>query len=1162
MGHPLAHPVVHEMPHPVGHLVGYLRVAFDAKNGYNTSNNTVQPFAQKRHCAQFVKHEGDPMWKTTQTNRKHTALTMHHPPNHQRRKRWLSLTLILMLILTMMPMPFAQKAQAAQGPQKLIVHYQRTAKDYDGWDLWLWEDGKEGKAIAFTGEDDYGKIWTIDSLNAAKYGFIVRKGNWESKDIGTDRFVDLVALNKDGITEIWLKQDQAEIITSPDPSITGTTASGIASATNSARQPAPGSLELIVHYRRFDNNYDNWNLWVWPKTKEGKSYTFTKQDDFGKVAQIPLESLENITEIGIIVRKGEWEQKDTDQDRFIPVSKVGADGKLHVYIVQGTETLYYNLKDIDLSPRFMKAGLIDEKAVKLTTSMPIKKADLRASFSIKSTTGHTLTPAGVSASGDIASEFVITFKEAVKIGQTYTTSYKAYKPLILDQAGLYDTQAFEAAYGYQGPLGAIYTQQKTDFYVWSPIAAAMTLKLYHEGHGGFAYETLPMTKGEKGVWQVSRTGDLSGKYYTFTITYPSANTGTETNAQAPLTKETYDPYALSAGVNGDRSMITDLKSLRPQDYGVGKLPSYKKANDLLVYEMHIRDLTNHESSGATQKGKYLGVIEAGTQFQGAATGLDHIKALGVTHVQILPMYDFNSIDESRLEDNVFNWGYDPKNYSVPEGSYATNPYDGRVRVKELGQMVEGLHQAGIGVIMDVVYNHTALSADSNLDILVPGYYYRMVDGKFSNGSGTGNETASERYMVRRLMIDSLKHWVSHYNIDGFRFDLMGVHDTETMRQIEKELRALKPDIILYGEGWTGGTTALPEAKRLVKKNMYQVPGIGAFNDDFRDAIKGHVFEAEAKGFIAGALGFIESLKFGFVGAGDHPQINYGAINYSKKAWTQNPSQAVNYVSAHDNLTLWDKIAVTAPEATSDQRVNMHKLANAMVLTSQGMPFLHAGVEMQRTKDGDHNSYKSPDAINNINWQWKIDNQATLTYYQGLIALRKAYPQLRLATQEAVATQLHFFDSSPESWLKLPETETLMGFRLLGNPRPGEDSGEATAVDGAATTEDKATEDLVLLFNGSPDPQTITLPKGTYQVLVNATQAGDQGIETLKGGEVVIPGISALVLSTGGKASTMATGPEGLVVGAGVGTILVALLGLLIAVGAMLYLRQHHLRKKS
>ena len=745
---------------------------------------------------------------------------MFSKENFRANKSWISMLLVIIMLVSMTPLPFA-----AQQGQKLIIHYQRTAGDYEGWDLWMWQEGAEGKGVPFAGEDAYGKYWAIDNLSEAKYGFIIRKGDWEAKDVGTDRFVDLKALNKKGVTEIWLTQDQEPIVTEAPEGAVPLGQNAESATKESAAQPSEaikkGEIQLVVHYRRFDNNYEGWNLWIWPKTKEGKSYTFNKTDDFGQVAEIPFTGLEGIEELGFIVRKGEWEAKDMDLDRFISVSKTGADGKLHVYIVQGTETVYYDPKAIDLSPRFIKATLIDDKAVKIATSMPIKKSDIRSKFSIVGTTGHKLTPAGVSAPGDIATDFVITFKEAVHIGETYQTSFEKYKPLMLDVSGLYDTKAFEQAYGYDGPLGAEYKKEKTTFRVWSPIAAAMTVKVYHEGHGGVAYKTEPMTLGDKGVWTATLTGDFSAKYYTYTITYP------QTTGDAPKSVETYDPYALSAGVNGDRSMVTDLEALKPEGFGQSKLEPVKKANDLIVYELHIRDLTNHPSSGAVNKGKYLGMVETGTTLDNAVTGIDHLKELGITHVQLLPMYDYNSIDETRLEDNQFNWGYDPKNYSVPEGSYATNPYDGRVRVKEMRQMIEGLHQAGIGVIMDVVYNHTALSANSNLDLLVPGYYYRMVDGKFSNGSGTGNETASERVMVRKLMLDSLKHWVNAYNIDGFRFDLMGIHDTETMAIIERELRAIKPDIVIYGEGWTGGSTALPESKRLVKKHIYQVPGVGA-----------------------------------------------------------------------------------------------------------------------------------------------------------------------------------------------------------------------------------------------------------------------------------------------------------------------------------------------
>lgn len=844
---------------------------------------------------------------------------------------------------------------------------------------------------------------------------------------------------------------------------------------------ADDAIDMVIHYHRFDGNYEGWNLWIWAKGKDGSAYEFNTEDAYGKKAEFRVEGIGEADEIGFIVRKGEWEAKDVEADRFVPISMINPEGILEIYLVQGAERIYYSEDEIDLSPKFLKASFVDEKAVKLETSKPISAKDLREKLTIVGDDGDILEPVAISSGvSDVAQNFVVLLDRAVTVGVPYFTSYIDYEPLEIETSGLYDTEAFENQFTYSGELGAIYSAESTVFNVWSPTAKAMTLNLYEKGNGGTKQAALDMTNNGNGVWSYTVDGDLHGTYYTYSVSI------------ADRVTETYDPYAKAAGVNGDRSMVVDLTRTNPDGWEMSKGPVYKKSNDIIVYELHIRDLSTHESANINNIGKYLGVVETGTKTKenGSTTGLDHIKELGVTHVQILPMYDFNSIDETRLEENVFNWGYDPKNYNVPEGSYSTDPYNGEVRIREMKQMIKGLHDEGIGVIMDVVYNHTALSADSNLSILAPNYYYRMIDGKYSNASGTGNETASERAMVRKLMIDSLKYWVTEYHIDGFRFDLMGVHDTETMQLIDAELRKINPDIILYGEGWTGGSSPLAEGKRLVKANILDVDRIGAFNDDFRDGIKGHVFNSKEAGFANGATGFEESVKFGIVGAVYHPGIDYKLVNYSKKAWANAPSQSVNYVSAHDNLTLWDKLLETNPEASDDSRIAMHKLSNAIVLTSQGMPFLHAGVDFLRTKGGDHNSYKSPDETNWLDWTLKDVHPEVFEYYKGLIALRKAYPAFRLTTQEEIESNLEFFDDTEESMIKIEPQ--MIGYTIAKHAGGSNDT-------------------LIVLFNGSFDEKNVTLPEGQYKVLVNAEKVDPEGIQIISGGAYPLPASSALVL---------------------------------------------------
>ena len=848
----------------------------------------------------------------------------------------------------------------------------------------------------------------------------------------------------------------------------------------SIAQAEGSEVDVVIHYHRFDGNYEGWNIWLWAKGKDGKAYEFQAEDTYGMKSEFTLDEMTDVEEIGIIIRKGEWEAKDVDMDRFVSLENVNAEGTLEIFLVQGAEPIYFSESEIDLSPKFLKASFIDETTVKLLTSKPILKSEIRNDFAVVSDQ-TALKPTAVSAgSGEYAQEFVVILDGGAAINDTYFTSFGDYAPVQIEMSGLYDSEAFNKAYTYEGELGAIYAKEATTFKVWSPIASEMTLNLYAAGNGGAPISSHIMEMNSQGVWTFTQPGDLNGTYYTFTVNHMGRKT------------ETYDPYAKAAGVNGDRSMVLDYTKTEPEAWGADKGPDYASSTDIIVYEMHIRDLSIHASSNIVNKGKYLGVVEKDTKTDtGVSTGLAHLKELGITHVQILPMYDFNSIDETRLEDNVFNWGYDPKNYNVPEGSYSTDPFKGEVRVNEMRQMISGLHEAGIGVIMDVVYNHTALSADSNLSILVPNYYYRMVDGKYSNASGTGNETASERAMVRKLMVDSLKHWVTEYHIDGFRFDLMGVHDIETMNFIDSELRKINPNIILYGEGWTGGSSPLPEGQRLVKKNITQVERIGAFNDDFRDGVKGHVFNATEGGFVGGVAGLEESVKFGIVGAVYHPQIAYDLVNYSKAPWANSPSQSVNYVSAHDNLTLWDKLLVTNPDATDAQRIAMHKLSNTIVLTSQGMPFLHAGVDFLRTKGGDHNSYKSPDEVNWLDWTLKDAQKEVFEYYKGLIGLRKAYPAFALKTQAEIETHLTFYTQAADSAIKLGEQ--MIGYEI------------------AAEAHEALEGKLIVLFNGSLEAQTVTLPAGNFKVLADHKRVDEKGAQIIKGGAYEMAASSALIL---------------------------------------------------
>jgi pullulanase len=501
-------------------------------------------------------------------------------------------------------------------------------------------------------------------------------------------------------------------------------------------------------------------------------------------------------------------------------------------------------------------------------------------------------------------------------------------------------------------------------------------------------------------------------------------------------EEVTDPYAKSVGVNGKKAMVVDLKETNPPGGGWenDKSPALKNPTDAIIYELHIRDATIAANSGIKNKGKFLGLTETGTtNTEGLSTGLDHIKELGVTHIHLLPCFDFNSVDETK-PDAKYNWGYDPLNYNVPEGSYSTNPYDGITRIKEFKQLIKTFHENGLGVILDVVYNHTALTENSNFNQLVPGYYYRQAkDGKFSNATACGNETASERPMMRKFILESMKYWLTEYHLDGFRIDLMGVHDIETMNLISKELHTIKPDILLYGEGWTAGASPLPDSLRAIKANAHKLDRIAVFSDDIRDGIKGNVFDHKDKGFVSGKKGMEESIRFGIVASIQHPQVDYTKVNYSKAPYSKQPYQTITYAECHDNHTLWDKLAISTNNISEGKRREMQKLALSIVLTSQGISFLHAGTEFLRSKKGVENSFESPDSINAIDWSLKTVNKTTFEYLKKLVKMRKDHPAFRMTSAESIRNNISFLDHMPQGVIAVNDSWRKILVYLNGTP---------------------------------------------------------------------------------------------------------------------------------
>lgn len=629
---------------------------------------------------------------------------------------------------------------------------------------------------------------------------------------------------------------------------------------------------------------------------------------------------------------------------------------------------------------------------------------------------------------------------------------------------------------YEGnDLGAVYTPKMTRFKVWAPEAEAVKLNLYKEGEGDNLIERCTMKKSRNGIFTFERQGDCNGIYYTYTV----VNHGDE--------QEAVDPYTKAAGVNGRRGMVINLEKTNPQGFELDEYRNPEHITDAIIYEGSVRDFTMDESSGVFHNGKFLGLTEANTTNHfGEATALDYISDLGITHVQILPAFDFETVDEKNQKVQ-YNWGYDPDNYNVPEGSYAVNPYDGAVRVQEMKQMVLALHSRGIGVIMDVVFNHTYRRDDSNLQKIVPGYYYRSDETGYTNGSGCGNEVASDRPMVQKLIIDSLIYWAKEYHIDGFRFDLMGVLDIDTMNVIAERLKEIRPDIYLYGEGWNGGPSSLAEEKRAFKASAKKMPGIGMFNDDIRDTIKGSVFYDDHLGFVNGGTHLENALRYGITGAVAHPQVDYDA--YGSKPWAKEPGQSINYVSCHDNYTLWDKLSVSCPEASEEKKKAMNRLCAAIVFTSQGVPFIQAGEEFLRSKPLPEkkgfaeNSYNMPDAVNSIKWDNMHEYPDMIAYYKGLMALRKAHPVFRMQSEAEMTQNLCFLSDTPEN---------VVAYLLKGK--------------GA----DDTPENILVIFNGNDEEILYNLPEGKWKILVDDKTAGADGKKIISAKADVEP-LSALVL---------------------------------------------------
>ena len=832
---------------------------------------------------------------------------------------------------------------------------------------------------------------------------------------------------------------------------------------------------LKLHYHRDDGNYDDWDVWLWDDGGEGAGYPFVEED--GEMVATK-EITPGTTRIGFIVRTSDW-TKDFDGDQFVDVSEL-LSGTVHIYVESGVEGYTKEYSDDAVTGIKLRTAKYNDDGTVTVTMTGNIDGDASDAFSVTGKEGE-IDISDVTESAN--SVYTITLEQELNLSKSYTIIFEEVEYDIV-MPSIYSTASFEEEYTYNGnDQGAVWTENGTSFRVWAPTAESVTLNLYESGQGDAddLIEEIEMTPDVNGTWIAQKDGDLRGVYYTYSVVVDGVQ------------REACDPYARTTGVNGERAMVINLDETDPEGWDNDVNPhAGENINDAVIYELHIRDLSVGEDSGIDNAGKFLGLTETGTKTAGGvSTGIDHIKDLGITHLHLLPIYDFGSVDETNIQNNPYNWGYDPVNYNVPEGSYSTDPYNGEVRVKELKQAVKALHDNGISVVMDVVYNHVYSASDFCFNKIVPDYFSRVDEnGAYSSGSGCGNDTASERSMVRKYIVDSVCYWADEYHIDGFRFDLVGLLDTETVNAIIEEVHKEHPDVIFYGEGWTMTTELTKSGYTMATQlNSQYTPEFAYFNDTIRDGLKGSVFDDKDLGYASGKSGMESTISRCFIGA---------------DTWCGSPSQTVNYASCHDNLTLFDHLQTARPEADEATLIRMNNLAAAVYLTAEGVPFMQAGEEMLRTKvkdDGtfDSNSYSSGDKINCLKWSdLEKDNYSQVfEYYKGLIAFRKAHGALRLASAQEVAaavTQVEGLDAN------------VIAFDIQGGM-----NGESA-------------EEIFVIFNSNEAVTTVTLPDGTWNVCINAEKAGTEVLDTVTGGSVTVEPISAMVLvkADGEEASPLDT----------------------------------------
>lgn len=964
-------------------------------------------------------------------------------------------------------------------------HYKRKNDDYKDWNFWVWERDREGndkneREVNFDEtEDSFGKVVTVKvnkKKGIKKLGFIARRAekdnDWAEKDIEDDRFIPLKKKNKE--VDVYVVEGEKTYFLDKNKALKFIEDKNH----KTVNQEKKEKVKIKIHYRRYDKDYeydngnDIWKLWVWEKDSlgfegNGSSHDFSKVDKYGRYAEFYIEKGENLTDLGIRVYRGNWTDKDIDMNRYIPVSKIDENGNIEAYLLQEDDKIAYKRADVEDLPKILKAHIEDKHRIfAILNYCPVNMDDFKVVDGDKELKVERVT--------EVAHKtYEIVTKDELSVKNRYTLLKGGYKEKQISIEKLYDTEEFKKNFVYDGnDLGLTYTKEMSKFKVWAPVANSVKLCLYEKGIGGKCLEEINMKPSEKGTWELDVNKDLYGCYYTYKVD----NYGKE--------MEAVDPYAKAVGANGERGAVIDLKTTNPKEWSQDVSPNLNHIEDSIIYEAHVRDITIDKNSGVKYRGKFLGLTEENTKsIEGEKTGLSHLKDLGVTHLHLLPIFDFSGVNERSDDGKTYNWGYNPENYNVPEGSYSTNANIPEVRIEECKEAIHALHKNNIRVIMDVVYNHTAKTEDSNFNKIVPGYYHRKRwDGSYSNGSGCGNEVSSEREMTKKMIIDSLKYWVKEYHVDGFRFDLMGLHDINLMNDIRKEMDNINPKIILYGEGWTAmGTSTLPYDQQARRENARQLDRIGTFNDVIRDAIKGSNSEEGERepGFANGAFGKEDLIRASVVAAVRHYQIN----NNDK---VDEPIQTINYASAHDNLTLWDKINCTNRFDREEERIKIDKLSAAIVMTSQGIPFIHGGEEFLRTKQGVHNSYESSDEINKFDWYRKTKYIDVNNYYKRLIALRKEHPAFRMTNSDDIRKNLHFMDN-----IHIPN---VVGYTIRNNANGDNFS------------------DVAVIFNANANKVQVTLPEGKWAMVLDGRKGEIRELECVKDNRIWIDGITAVVLA--------------------------------------------------